>query len=99
MGMMEKRLFFGWASADEQGRRVIVAISEAQRRAVAKYNAANYERIELRVKKGLKEAIKTHAEKRGETLNEFVNRAIKEAMEREGASLPFETLSDGVEGA
>lgn len=28
-----------------------MAISEAQRRAVAKYNAANYERVELRLKR------------------------------------------------
>ena len=32
-----------------------MAISEAQRRAVAKYNAANYERVELRLKKGKKD--------------------------------------------
>lgn len=34
--------------------------SEAQRKAVAKYNAANYERIELRVDKGQKDIIKAH---------------------------------------
>lgn len=57
-----------------------MAISPAQRKAVAKYNAANYDRIELRVKKGMKETIKAHAEARGEALNEFVNRAIEETM-------------------
>ena len=35
-----------------------MAISEAQRRAVAKYNAANYERLELRVEKGMKGRIR-----------------------------------------
>lgn len=60
-----------------------MAISDAQRKAVAKYNAANYERIELRVEKGQKQAIKDHAEANGETLNGFVNRAIKETMERD----------------
>jgi uncharacterized protein (DUF1778 family) len=60
-----------------------VAISDAQRKAVAKYNAANYERIELRVEKGQKQAIKDHAEANGETLNGFVNRAIKETIERD----------------
>lgn len=57
--------------------------SDAQRKAVAKYNAANYERIELRVDKGDKDIIKAHAEARGETVNGFVNRAIKETMERD----------------
>lgn len=60
--------------------------SDAQRKAVAKYNAANYDRIELRVSKGKKEQIKSHAEKRGEAMNEFINRAITETMERDDAS-------------
>lgn len=60
-----------------------MAISEAQQRAVAKYNAANYERVELRLKKGKKGKLKAHAEKRGESLNEFVNRAIDETLERD----------------
>lgn len=58
-------------------------ISEAQRKAVAKFNAANYDRIELRVDKGQKDALKAHAESRGETLNGFVNRAIQETLERD----------------
>ena len=60
--------------------------SDAQRRAVAKYNAENYERLELRVEKGKKELIKAHASKTdGGSVNAFINRAIDEAMEREGA--------------
>ena len=63
-----------------------MAISKAQRKAVAKYNAANYERIELRVEKGQKQVIKDHAESNGETLNGFIKRAINETMlkEKEG---------------
>ena len=60
-------------------------VSEAQRRAVAKYNAANYDRVELRLDKGRKEAVKAHAEARGESLNAFINRAILETMERDAA--------------
>jgi len=60
--------------------------SDAQRRAVAKYNAANYDRVELRVEKGTKDSIKAHAEARGETLNGFINRAIAEAIERDDAA-------------
>ena len=36
-------------------------ISEAQRRAVAKYNAKSYDRIELKVKKGEKDKLKLYA--------------------------------------
>ena len=36
------------------------------------------------VPKGQKDAIKAHAESRGESVNAFINRAIDEAMEREG---------------
>lgn len=58
-------------------------ISEAQRRAVAKYNAKSYERIEMKVRKGEKAAIVAHAEERAETLNGFLNRAVKETIERD----------------
>ena len=57
--------------------------SDAQRRAVVKYNNENYEQIQVRVKKGMKDAIKAHAERQGEALNEFINRAISETMERD----------------
>lgn len=62
-----------------------MAISDSQKRAVAKYNAANYDRIELRVEKGKKDIIKAHAEKRGESVNAFINRAIDETMERDNS--------------
>ncbi len=59
-------------------------ISKAQQKAVHKYVKNNYDRIELTVKpKGKKENIKAHAEKNGETLNSFINRAIAETMERD----------------
>lgn len=67
---------------EEQKKKV----SEAQRRAVAKYNAANYDRVELRLDKGQKEAVKAHAETQGESLNAFINRAITETMERDKGS-------------
>lgn len=57
--------------------------SDAQRRAVAKYNSANYDKILLTVKKGRREVIKAHASAMGESLNGFINRAIAEAMERD----------------
>ena len=66
----------------EKGGTGMAIRSEAQKKAVAKYNAANYDRVELRVEKGKKETIKAFAESRGESLNGFINRAIDEAMQR-----------------
>lgn len=61
-------------------------ISDAQRRAVAKYNAANYDRVELRLDKGQKEVVKAHADTQGESLNAFINRAITETIARDTAA-------------
>ena len=63
-----------------------MAVSKAQQKAVHKYVKANYDRMELTVPKGQREAIKAHAEARGESVNGFVNRAISEAMERDNAA-------------
>ena len=60
-----------------------MAISKAQQKAVAKYNASNYERIELRVDKGQKQVIKDHADSMGESVNGFINRAISETIKRD----------------
>lgn len=44
-----------------------------------------YDRINLTVPKGQKEAIQAHAATRGESVNGFINRVISEAIEREQA--------------
>lgn len=61
-----------------------MATSKAQQKAVNKYMAANYDRINVTMPKGRKDIIKAHAEGRGESVNGFINRAIEEAMERDG---------------
>ena len=48
-----------------------------------KYMAKAYDRINLTVYKGEKETIQAHAQKRGESVNGFINRAIREAIERD----------------
>ena len=48
-----------------------------------RYIAKTYDRINLTVPKGEKEVIRLHAESRGEKMNSFIQRAIKEAMERD----------------
>ena len=60
-----------------------MAISESQRKAVAKYNAKSYDEIKVRVSKGNNDIIKAPAVSKGESLNGFVNRAIDGAMERD----------------
>ena len=60
-----------------------MSISESQRKAVAKYNAKSYDRIELKVLKGEKDKIREHATQQGESINGFVNRAIRETMVRD----------------
>ena len=57
--------------------------SEARKKANAKYTLKAYDRLEIKVKKGCKEELKAYAAGRGESLNGFVNRAIKETMERD----------------
>ena len=46
-----------------------------------------YDRINLTVPKGQKEAIQAHAATRGESVNGFINRVISEAIEREQAEM------------
>lgn len=61
-----------------------MALSEARKRANQKY-IDSLEEIKVRVSKGRKSEIRTHAEQRGESLNAFVNRAIDEAIQRDNA--------------
>ena len=48
-----------------------------------KWNAANYDRINLSIPKGEKDKIKAHAERTGESVNGFIYRSIIETMERD----------------
>lgn len=58
-------------------------ITKAHQKAVNKYMKKNYDRINLTLKKGQKEIIKEHAEKRSESVNQFIKRAITETIERD----------------
>lgn len=51
-------------------------LSEARKRANAKWNKKAYDRLEIRVPKGSRESIVAHAKQRGESLNKFLNRAV-----------------------
>lgn len=63
-----------------------MAISEARQRANAKYNKKAYDRLEMKVPKGEKESIVAHAEKTDGTLNKFLNRAVRETIERDNVT-------------
>lgn len=73
---------------------LILAISEARQRANAKYNKKAYDRIEMKVPKGKKTDILNHAEKQGESLNKFLNRAVAETMERDNISNQTNTTDE-----
>ena len=57
--------------------------SEAMKRAVKKYDKEKIDRVAMRVPKGKKDIIQEHAEKQGESLNAFLNRAVDETMARD----------------
>lgn len=57
--------------------------SKAQQRAVTKYMRANYDAIQLRIRKGAREEIRQHAEQQGESVNAFIQRAIWEQIQRD----------------
>ena len=60
--------------------------SKAHQRASNKWIAKAYDRINLTVPKGQKEVIQAAAEKHGESVNGFINRAISETIDRDAAS-------------
>lgn len=57
-----------------------MAVTEAQKKATAKYEKENYDKVLIRLDKGKKDKIKAHAEINGESINGFVNRAIDETI-------------------
>ena len=63
-----------------------MSISKSQQKAVAKYNAKSYDELKVRVPKGDKDRIKSHAESKNESLNGFINRAIKETIDRDSGN-------------
>ena len=58
-------------------------ISAKQQASVRKYKEKSYDRLEIFVPKGEKENLKTHAATKSESLNGFVNRAMKETIARD----------------
>lgn len=61
-------------------------ISEAKKRNNAKWDAKNLDRLSLALPAGSRDAIKAHAAGRGESVNAFIGRAIRETMRRDNAA-------------
>lgn len=58
-----------------------MAYSEAQKRATLKYRDKAYERMEILVKRGMKDELKAHAAKQGLSFNAYVLHLIEKDME------------------
>lgn len=59
--------------------------TEARKDGNRRWDAANLDRLSIALPKGSKETIKSHAEKRGESVNGFIGRAISETIDRDNA--------------
>ena len=58
-------------------------VSKAQQSAVKRYEDKNYDKFLVRIPKGRKAELQSHAAARDESLNAFVNRAIDETVQRD----------------
>ena len=56
-------------------------ITPAQRRAVGRYEAANYDKVLVRLPKGDREQIKSAADSAGESMNAYIVGAIRDRMD------------------
>jgi predicted HicB family RNase H-like nuclease len=59
-------------------------ITPAQRKAVGKYEAANYDKVLIRMHKGEREKIKAAADRAGLSLNAYIMETVRDRMENEG---------------
>ncbi len=51
-------------------------VSKAQQKAVAKYEKENYDKYQIRFKKGSKQALQAIATEQGESINGYIKSAI-----------------------
>ena len=65
--------------------------TEKKRASNQKWDAANLDRISIALPKGKKDEIKAHAENQGESMNQFIGRAINQQMERDKEGKANET--------
>ena len=58
-----------------------MAVTKAQQKAVGKYEATNYDKVLLRLPKGKRDEIKSHAGNTGMSLNAYIISLIEKDME------------------
>lgn len=58
-------------------------VSKAQQQAVNRYVQKNYDRINVTFRKGMKEELKTAADKHGESVNAYIVRAVTTQLDNE----------------
>lgn len=63
-----------------------MAISKAQQKAVNKYIKTHYDKYQFTMPKGKKEIINQYAQKRGLSINQYVNFAIDNQLKIDGYS-------------
>ena len=57
--------------------------SKAQQRAVSKYMKENYDVYQIRMPKGQKDIIKSHAEAQGQIVNQYIITSINQRIDRD----------------
>lgn len=74
---------YRYTNHDTINAEVILLVTDAQKKATAKYESENYDKVLLRIRpKGIREQIKKHAESKGfKSLNAYVNDLIDKDMQ------------------
>jgi hypothetical protein len=74
-----------WYNAVNRFFGGVFMASEAQKKAVRKYRAAHYDRLEVQIKSGGRDLLKDHCAARDKSVNSFILRAIRYALADDGA--------------
>lgn len=64
--------------------------SEARKNANRNWDSKHLDRISVAMPKGSKDALKAHAERNGESVNAFINRAIMEVTEMDNMQSAYQ---------
>ena len=75
----------------EQKGGDLMPASKAQQRAVAKYMAANYDELKIRLPKGERDRVRAYADSQGQS----VNALIRDLLQREMAGFTYQKDSEG----
>ena len=57
--------------------------TEAQKQSAKKWDSDHLDRVSVALPKGSRDTIKAHANRRGESVNRIISRAIAETIERD----------------